>query len=146
MAQESAEPFLVLLTLSGEGITPLRVVGNTESVVSGGNTYQFFPFEITLPEDSQDERRPVTLTVSNVDLRIIDEIRTVEGALTVEIKVIMASTPNTIEVGPFEFKMRAAEFNENTITGTLAYESNLDAPFPGRVFDPQAFPALFGRL
>ena len=50
-AQETGEVFLLLLVISHPSLpAPIRVVNNSEDVVSGGFTYQRFPFELALPK------------------------------------------------------------------------------------------------
>lgn len=146
LAQNSGEVFLVLLTLSHPSMTTLRVVSNTVNITSRGNLYTAFPFEITLPQDLSEELRPVRLSISNVDRRLIDEIRTIASPITVTMEIITAGAPNTVEVGPFAFEMASCEYNEQTITATLTYEPVLFSAFPGKTFDPQLFPGLFGRV
>ena len=146
LAQNSAEVFLVLLTFSHPSIAALRLVNNTQDVISRGNTYVAFPFDITLPNDVADRMVSVQLSINNVDRRLIDEIRAVSEPITVTLEIIAASAPNTVEVGPFSFTMVSADYNQETITASLTYEPVLSEPFPARSFDPRDFPGLFGRV
>lgn len=146
LAQHSGEVFLVLLTLSHPSMTTLRVVSNTENITSRGNVYTAFPFEIALPPDLSEELRPVRLSISNVDRRLIDEIRGIASPIAVRMEIVTAGAPNTLEVGPFDFEMASAEYGVETITATLTYEPVLFSSFPGKTFDPQLFPGLFGRV
>jgi ABC-type Fe3+-hydroxamate transport system substrate-binding protein len=144
LAQTSGEVFHQLLTISHPDMTTIRVVDNTQDVVSRGNTYTAFPFGLSLPADAT-ERLPVAqLSISNVDRRLVDEIRSLSGPMTATLEIVTATTPDTVEVGPFVFDIVSAEYDRETITATLAYEPILAEPFPADSFDPQRFPGLFG--
>jgi hypothetical protein len=143
-AQETDAVFLVLLTLTHPDITTLRVVNNTQDVTSRGNVYVAFPFDAKLPTDIAEQLGTVQLTISNVDRRIIDEIRTIEGPMTATFEVVTASAPDTVEVGPLTFDAIECDYTVDSITATLAYEPILNEPFPAGTFNPQDFPAMFG--
>lgn len=143
-AQNSGEVFLPLLTLTHPSMTTLRVVNNFSNVTSRGDVYQAFPFELTLPSDATERLPAAKLSLSNVDRRLIDEIRTLSGPIAVTLEVVTATTPDTVEVGPFVFDLIVADYGIDTITGELAYEPILNEPYPADNFDPQRFPGLFG--
>ena len=145
-AQETSEVFLVLLEIYHADIGPpttLYFVNNYEDVVSNGNTYTGFPFGINLPADIDDRLPEVQLSIDNIDRSIISEIRGLSGPPTITLKVILASTPNTIEAGPFDLTLRRVDYDAYTITGTLEVEDILNEPYPGDAFTPQNFPGLF---
>lgn len=143
-AQSSGEAFLLLLTLEHPDMTTVRVVNNTESVTSRGNVYIGFPFECALPNDVADQLASVQLRISNVDRRIVGELRGIEGPMSATAEVIAASRPDVVEIGPMVFDLTNAEYDVESIVATLAYEPILSEPFPAGVFDPQRFPAVFG--
>lgn len=145
LAANTSEVFLVLLTLTHPSMTTLRVVNNTQSIVSRGNAYVAFPFSIALPQDVAERLATVQLTISNVDRRLVDEVRAIPDPISVTVEVIAASAPNAVEVGPFIFDMVGVDGNVNTLTATLSYEPLLNEPFPAGTFNPQEFPGLFGN-
>jgi len=71
-------------------------------------TYLPYPFQINLPTQSDDEVPTVSLTVDNTDLTVNDKIRTLSGPPTVTFSVVLASSPNTEEAGPFEMQLQNA--------------------------------------
>lgn len=143
LAQESGEAFLILLTLTHPDMTTLRVVNNTQNVTSNGDLYVAFPFQIALPADLAEELPSLQLTISNVDRRLIDELRTVVDPIGVSMQIVSATTPNTVEVGPFDFELTFARYNINSIIGTLTTDPLMHEPFPADVFNPKDFPGLF---
>ena len=47
----------------------------------------------------------VSLTVDNTDLEVNEKIRSLVGAPTVTFMVVLASSPNTVEAGPFDMRL-----------------------------------------
>jgi hypothetical protein len=143
-AQQTDQVYLALLVIEHDDLSaPIRVVNNAADVVSGGETYTAFPFDITLPSDADDSIPHATLTISNVDRTVTEAIRTISGAPTVTISVVLAASPDTIEVGPYEMTLRNVSWDANTVSGALASEDVLNEPFPGEFMVPDTFPGLF---
>jgi len=142
-AEETAEVFLFLITLSHTDITTLYFVNNYKDVTSNGNAHVAFPFQITMPSETEDQLPRVQLNIDNVDRSIIDEIRTLTGPPTLTLSVVLASDPDTIEAGPFEMSLQNVLYNTLTITGNLAGDDILNEPYPGEAYTPQNFPGLF---
>ena len=143
-AQETAEAFVVLLEITHAAMpTPLRVASVRSEIISNGDTYLGFPFEIPLPEESGDRPPEVELVIDNIDRQIVDAIRVLTSPPTVSLSVILESTPDQIEAGPFNFTLKKATWNQLVVTGTLSYEDILDEPWPSGTFNPSEFPGLF---
>lgn len=144
--QYSGEAWLPLLTISDPGITTIRAVGNTVPIVSRGNTYAAAPFKLFLPTDVDGELQPGRIEFGNADRMLIDEIRGLANPISVVAEIITASTPNTVEIGPLDFKLTFADWSDEVVTGSLEFQSGLRAQFPKLRFDPQTFPQVFGVL
>jgi hypothetical protein len=143
--QHQDEVWLELLTISHPQMTTVRVVNNTEPIVSRGDAFGAFPFAVRLPLDAADRMATATLSISNVDRSLVDEIRSIAGRPIVRVEVVSASRPDAVEFGPLEFELASVQWDAQTITGQLTYEPVMQQPFPAGVFDPQRFPGLFGR-
>ena len=143
-AQETDEVFLLLLTLDHEDLAePIRVVNNTEDVVSRSDTYIAYPFEIALPDEDPESVARVTLRIDNVDREIVKSLRAISSPLSVGLEVVMAASPDTVEAGPFNMTLVSAEYDALTVTGELAFEDVLNEPFPGASYVPSEYPGLF---
>jgi len=143
-AQETEEVFLLLLTLDHEDLAePIRVVNNTEDVTSRGDTYIAYPFEIALPDEDPESVARVTLRIDNVNREIVKSLRAISSPLSVGLEVVMATSPDTVEAGPFNMTLVSAEHDALTVTGELAFEDVLNEPFPGHGYVPSAYPGLF---
>jgi hypothetical protein len=143
-AQESGEAELVLLTITHAAISPpIRVVNNTVDIVSNGNTFVAFPFDITLPEDSDAALPGMRLKISNIDRRIIEALRTITSPATVTLDVILGSAPNTLEATFAGFTLRNVEGDVFWVEGQLLLEDLLNEPFLAFAYDPNLAPGLF---
>lgn len=143
MAGRTSEIFHTLIVLSGGGISTKRYVNNYENVTSGGNVYTAAAFDARLPNDVEDQIPDVNIVVDNVDRILISDIRTATGPIDVSISIVLQSDPNTVEVGPFSFKVRAVDYDKLTVSGTLKYEDILNETFPRKTYTPRTFPGLF---
>ena len=135
--------YLVLLVIDHADLAvPIRVVNNTEAVVSGGVTYEAFPFEIALPESNEDAPPRAELTISNVSREIGQAIRLVSSPPTVDIFVIRQETPDVVEVSHTGMLMAGVEWDVLQVSGELTREDFVTEPYPGVTFSPAEFSGL----
>lgn len=143
-AAETGEVFLMLVAISHAQLaTPLRFVSNTVDVTSRGNLYLGWPFRLALPAEYDDQLPTVQLQIDNVDRRIMEGVRALTSAPTVTVEVILASAPDVVEAGPFDFTLRTCEYDALVISGTLAFEDVLNEPYPFQTMTPGHMPGLF---
>ena len=142
-AGQTSEVYHTLIVMSGGGITTRRYVDNYEDVVSGGETYTAAAFDPRLPDDVEDRIPDVNIVIDNVDRSIMQDIRSATSAPDITISIVLQSDPNTVEVGPVSFKIRAVDYDKYTISGTLKHEDILNEAFPRRSYTPINFPGLF---
>lgn len=143
-AQETEQVFLLLLTIDHDDLAePIRVVNNTQDITSRGDPYVAYPFEIALPGEDPESVARVTLRIDNVDRQIVQSLRQVQAPLAVALEVVLASSPDTVEAGPFNMTLVAAEYDALVVTGELAFEDVLNEPFPGHSYIPSEYPGLF---
>lgn len=155
-AQESTNPVITLLTFSGTGIaTPVRLcdqfltrISETDSEVmygltSNGNSFYYLPFNISLPTEEFAAAPRCVLTLQDVTRYLTTTIRNISNPPSVQIDIILASAPNTVEITFGAFSMTNIRYNANTITADLVIESLEIEPFPAHSFTPNYFPGLF---
>lgn len=141
-APQSGEVWLVLLTISNPSIETIRVVNNNEDIVSRGNTYLAFPFEIELPGQDPDSPSSARLRIDNVDKRIVEAVRSISTPPIITIEVVLASQPDTVEIGYTDLTLRAVEYDVNSVRGELTFESIFSEPVT-LTMTPNRFPGLF---
>ncbi len=143
-AQQTEEVFLILLTIDHADLSqPIRVVSNNENIVSGGNTFVAYPFELTPPGDDLDQVPTAKLKIDNVDRQIVDAVRVLSSPATVTMQVVLASSPDTVELEFSNMVLRQVEYDALVVEGTMEYEDVFHSAFPAHTFTPQSNPGLF---
>jgi len=141
--QETDEVFLILLQIDHSTLgSPIRLVNNMVDIVSNGFSFIGYPFAISLPDDIEDQLPSVNMTIDNVDRQIVAAVRTISSPATISMSLILASDPNTIEVGPIEMTLREVKYNALHVTGTLQPADLLNEMFPVDQFTPGKYPGL----
>lgn len=144
LAQQTEQVFLACLTIEHDDLADaIRVVNNNEAVERTGGTYLAFPFEAVLPDDQGDQLPQLQIRIDNVSREVMAAIRALETPPTITLEIILASSPNTVESGPFELSVLEIGYDVTTIQATCGYEDMLNEPFPRDTFNPKNFPALF---
>lgn len=144
LSQQTAEVFLSLLVISHSSLPePLRFVNSREDLVSNGETYLGFPFEITLPTQDGETVSSISLSICNVDRQITEAIRNMSSTADITFSVVLASSPDDIELGPIDMSLKEVSYNALTVSGTLQLENLVDTAYPSYNFTPGDFPGLF---
>lgn len=141
---ETGETILFLLTIDHDDLaTPFRFVNDTNDIVSNGDTYIAYPFQITLPNSGEDIVPMMSLVIDNIHRDIVETIRTITSPPTITVDIVLASSPDTIEATWPEFTLRDVTYDRITISGTLGVELLQQEPFPADSYTPVHFPGLF---
>lgn len=145
LAEQTGEAFIVLLKIEHPSIpAPLLFTSDSVNTIVGGDTYQAFPFDVVLADESEDAPGPVELRIDNIDRQITLAVRSIPPGTppTVTLSVVLASSPGTVEAGPFTFDLNDVSWTATTVTGRLVFEPYLNEPYPGNAFTPDRYPAL----
>jgi len=137
---------LVLLTVTHSSFTAVRVVNNTQDVVSNSNTFTAFPFTIVLPADTEELEPVFRVTITNVTRLLIEELRTIAGSrerALVTIHLVEYDDPDTVLIEWSDFEMADISYNATTMAFALTIESFLTEPFPALSFTPSTTPGVF---
>ena len=146
LAQETSEVFLVLFSFDEAGDilpAPLRFVRNTEDITSNSDLYTAIACELRLAPDTGQSLGQVQLSVDNVAQTLVDEIRTYPELGWVTVRIVTASTPNTVEWGPAYYRVLGASWDADRVEFRLGFEDLLSDKFPRDRFEPSRFPAMF---
>lgn len=145
LAEESGEVWLACVTIDHPSMaTPIRVVNDQQDLVRTEGTFIGFPFMISLPADAEDDLPEVGIKIDNVDQTIIQELRSFSSGFTVKLEIVLASSPNTVEAGPFDFVLKDVQYNRLEIQGRLGYEVDLlNDGFPAMSFNPNTARGMF---
>ncbi len=144
LKQNTDEVFLFLIEIYHSSLSePIRVVNDGVNHTSNGNEYIGLPYELTLPEESADSVPIASLKIDNVDRQIGKTIRSMSGRATVNIKMVLASDPDSVETEWLGLGLEQINYDALQITGELVGPNFLIEQFPGDSFTPDKFPALF---
>lgn len=153
-AQEVGDEPIVLLTIThpdfadparlcSAPLTRLSDAPLQYGLVSRGETYLFAPFTGQLPDDV-DERAPTArFILENVSRSLVAMIRSVSSPASATVEVILASSPDDVEIEYPQFQVQNVSYNANVMTVDLSIDSMTDEPYPAGTFSPSGFPGLF---
>lgn len=146
LAEVSApEAPLVLLEIDhAELDAPVRVVNDTQDVISNGNTYIAFPFACKMPDDFENQLPKATLAIDNVGKELMYWIETTSGGKdsTCTFKQILRSNPDLIE---WEITMSLfnVQVTPQTVSAELGFENLFSKPAISKRYRPDNSPGLF---
>jgi len=142
---QTDEVFLVILEISHTDLpAPIRVVNNMQDVVSNGDTYVATAFNFVPPSQQDGEIGRSKLVIDNIDRSIVTAIRSINSPADISASIILADTPDVVEAGPWEFKLRDVTYDRETVSGDLFYLSYLRDNIGTIRYKNIHFPGLFG--
>ncbi len=144
-ARETGEVPLLLVEVSHDTDLPepIRVSSDAVNTTSNGNLYVSYPFDVWLPDDEYDHAPTCRIRIDNVDRSLTVGIRSLTSPPTVRVMVVLASSPNTIEVDFPDFKLVKISYDAFVIEGNVTVENYLNEPYPGDSFMPSGFPGMY---
>lgn len=147
------EVFIILITIDHPTLTqPIRVSNDptqmlpsaqVRGTISQGDEYIFFPFDFSFPSQEANASPIAQIRIDNVSREISTVINEMNSAPSFDIKVVLASAPDIIELELPDFKLRNAEWNAVGVTGDITVEYFDQEPFPSGRFNPSGFTGLF---
>lgn len=145
LSQSTGEVPLTTVRISHTDLgSDLLFVNDTESLTRSDGTYHPAAFEFRLPDDQQDNVPRGQIILDNTDRQIIQAVRPLNTAPQIEINLVLASQPNTVEIGPMTFKLKQFQYDANIIRGEVGYDEEfLSTAFPKFTFSPRLSPGLF---
>lgn len=142
--EETDDGLIALLTITHADLTtPIRVVANTVDVISRGDEFIAFPFDIQLPSDEPDSPPSARLVIDNVSREIGQAMRLITTAAEVLIEVVRLKDLDSVELSFPSLKLRNVRFDVSQVTGDLVSENLQLEPYPTHNMVPARFPGLF---
>lgn len=142
--QSSDDPFLMLVEVNHPTFSaPVRLVNNTQDIVSRGETYISFPMEVTLPVDDGESAREVSIQFDNVSLELMDELRTITSPADVVVEMVLASNPDDVQISLEELKMGSIDYNKQRVRANLYLDNFLNTEMTSEKYVPSKYPGLF---
>lgn len=140
--QESEDPFLTLVTLSGPGFT-YRLVNNTRDIVSNGATFTAFPMKIRLPADDGESARDFQIDFDNSSLLLLRALRSVTSPINCQIDMILASMPDVIQMSIPELLVRSITYDDKKVSAKIVLDNFLMIAMTSERYSPSLYPGMF---
>jgi len=152
--QETGEVVVALLTVTHADLdAPIRLSSDPTvrtsddpliySTESRSNTFIFLPFTFTIPDDRSDATPRVRLEFDNIDRQMVALLRSILSPPSVLMEIVLASSPDTVEIELPSMVLGDVTITDTTISGTLVVDPLINEPYPAGSFTPGAFPGLF---
>lgn len=143
-AAETDEVLLSLMTIYADKKPAIYLCDNTEPIFSKGIEFVPCAYKVKLPDQTK-EHSTCRLQIDNVDPAISKVIKenAIRHEITVDIAIILASTPDVYEQGPLNFILRNISIDAGSITGELYDFYIHDRNLTGIKYTPESFPGLF---
>ena len=144
ISHASLDDPILLSTDPTERISSEPLVYGTYSTWNGeaGNPFYFVLVSAQLPNDQDDSAMLASLVFENVDNDIAAALRSVTDRATIDMAVVLASSPNVIEADYRGFKLISASGDAATVTLTISLEPITAEPWPAGRMTRQRFPGL----
>jgi Domain of unknown function (DUF1833) len=144
LALYSTDAWIVLISLTDPASgTTYRGALNTEDVTSRGNVFTAVYFSFTLPVDNDEAPKGMSVSIDNVDLRLVGLLRAITKPLQVMFEIVLAATPDTVEMTLTDLLLREVSWDESVIEGQLVADDPLNQAYPKDIYEPRTFPGMF---
>lgn len=142
--QESAEILIWLLEISHSSISTLRFARNTEDITHNSNIYTALGFDITPPQQFDDEPS-ASLIIDNVGLDFISFFQNIDvnqEDVKITIKAVLSSNPDIVQR---QYDLIASDLTLNNMNMTIKCisEKFLNLAYGKLKFNPVNFPGMF---
>lgn len=141
----SDDPPLVLLEITHDALPqPVRVVGDSQDIISNGATFIAMGFRVRLPDDVQGQQPRAELAIDNIGRELMQWIEQSAGGRNARVRLmqVLRSAPNNIE---WEMSMYLNNLRATAteVSGELGFPRLLDVPAVQIRADPQTMPGIF---
>lgn len=140
---------LTLLTFEHASLpSTLRFVNSSvTNVVSRGNPYMAFPFDVIFAPERFGEVPVAQLTIGNVTGEIFNALQALRPSPMITIELVTEDELDTVQYSNTDFEIGSMVLEGvSTLTMELAVSRIFSLPFPGINMDAQNVPGIFTNL
>lgn len=141
-AQNSPDPFLMLVTLTGDDFE-YRLANNTVDIVSGGRVFSAFPMKIQLPADDGENAREFQIEFDNASLLLLRALRSITDPIPCQIDMILASMPDVIQISIPDLKITSITYTKTKVTAKIVLDNFITVAMTSERYTPTAYPGMF---
>lgn len=123
---------------------PIRVVRDNQDLVSNGNNYIAFAFEVGLPDDVEGQLPRAPIRMDNVGGELTAWLDASQGGRGSQVRImqVMRDTPNVLEYDT-TLDLLNVRRDGAFVYGELGYEDTLSLPALGVSHRPDITPGIF---
>jgi hypothetical protein len=137
-------PVYLLEITHAQLLVPVRLVNDTQDLVSSGNTFTAYPFRITLPTDLAGELPRAVLTFDNIGRELTQWIDASFGGKGAQVRVmqVMRDTPDVLE---YDITLDLVNVSQNMVEigASLGFDDTLNLSGLPITYRPDVAPGLF---
>lgn len=136
---------LELLTINHASFdSPVRIVNDTRSWVSGGNTFQAFPFRLTMPQEVGGEAARAAIEIDNVGRDLMADLEALPpgAVLMATVQIASRADPDTVEWS-WSAPMVGVQANAAVISASLGVDYIMRQQAVRLRHDPITSPGVF---
>jgi hypothetical protein len=126
-------PFLIKVTHSMFGV-PLYFANSDNDTTYDGNIYKAAYFTVDPPDKDSSKVGDGQLTISAVDQSWIQKIRSTQTAAKIKFMAMIVYNDGVVSgvesIEEIDFTLRAASWNEESITWTMVFDENMAIMVP----------------
>lgn len=108
-----------------------------------GTVYPFVLMSAVLPDDQDKSPPKTTLVFENVDADMAKAIRAITSPADIELRVVLASTPDQIEARFTHLRAVRGTYDASQVSLDISREPFTSEPMPAGRMTPDRFPGLF---
>jgi hypothetical protein len=151
-AQQTNEAYMMLVTIDHDSLAvPIRITtdpyedigDDVLGVISRSQEFVALPFELTWPNEDEDQSPVSRVRIDNISREIVAAVRNINSPADFTVEIVTATDPNTVEASLVGFQLRNVRYDAFVVEGDLTIEIFDQEPFPSGRFDPARFPGLF---
>jgi hypothetical protein len=131
------------LRLSSDPTTRVTDDPPTYATISNGETFTFVMMNMLIPDDKEGEPLSAQLQLENVEADAGPLLEPILGEVKVTIQVVLASSPDFVEIEYADLDLTSAQGGEGAITLSAGREDTSLFTLPGDRMTRDRFPGLF---
>lgn len=145
LSTSADEPLLAAIEITHPELeVPARFVNDTQDITIEGNTFFACRFDLTLPDDQDEQVPEARLEVDNIGRELTQWLEQSQGGKGAKCRIIMVlrSAPNNIEFD-MTLDLTGLEISNFRVAGDLGFKNTLMQSAVTVRFDPSTTPGAF---
>lgn len=145
LATSAKESLLELAEITHQDLAvPIRVVNDTQNLISNGNEFIACGFSLNWPDDVGTQLPQASVSVDNVGRELTVWLEQSNGGRGAKMRIMAAlrSSPDVLEAD-VTLDLGGLSITNQSVDGTLGFKNTLERPAVAVRFDPQTSPGIF---